>query len=433
MHVKTRLTPALILSLAFSTASVALAQPSPTIDKQAQALRKSRTFVALQTAITNDYERTVREGVTLTEIPAPTFKEEARAKAFAQLLQDAGLQNVEIDAVGNVTALRKGEGKGPLVAVIAHLDTVFPEGVPVKVRREGLTLHAPGVGDDTFPLAVLATYARALAAAKVRTRADILFVGSVGEEGLGDLRGVRHLFQHGPYAGKIASVIVFEPAAAGQLINVAVGARRYKVTFTGPGGHSFSDFGIVNPGYAMAGAMTAISRITTDPATRTTYNVGVVSGGTSPNVIPTQMSMSIDMRSEDPRALEALEARLRDALDQAVAGENAARSTLKGSIRLETEVLGDRPAGRTGKEDPLVQRAEAAMRSAGLTPRYDSASTDANLPMSLGLPAIVIGPGFSAKDGHSPEESLTLDPAHDPLNIATALQVILLQTGVEHP
>ncbi|CAN5153990.1 M20/M25/M40 family metallo-hydrolase [soil metagenome] len=417
-----------VLALTSLIISPALASSA---DATARSVRATKAFHTIEASIGGDYDRIVADAIKLTEIPAPTFKEADRAAAFADMLRTAGLKNVSQDAAGNVLGLRKGSGKGPLLVVVAHMDTVFPEGTAVKVRREGNMLYAPGIGDDSFALSVLAAYVRALAASKVSTASDILFMGSVGEEGLGNLRGMHELLDKGPYAGKVGSVIVLEPAAPGQMITTAVGSNRYKVTFTGPGGHSFSDFGTVNPAYAMAGAITAFSRIKVDPATRTTYNIGTVVGGTSVNAIPYEVSMTVDMRSNDADALQALDTRFHAVLDEAKAAENAARSTAKGAIAVTADVIGIRPAGHMAPDAPLIERASAAMRSGGLTPRYDAHGTDANLPMSMGIPSIVIGHGIRSEKGHSLEEFVALDEPHDVPNMATALLAILLQAGIK--
>jgi len=250
-------------------------------------VRGNAGVVRLLAAVDRDHDRIVADNIALAQIAAPPFKEAPRGAAFANLLREAGLTEVARDSEGNVTGLRRGVGGGPLVAIAAHLDTVFPEGTDVRVRREGTRLSAPGVGDDARGLAVVAALARAMTAAHVDTASDILFVGDVGEEGPGDLHGVRYLFTQGPYKARITQFISLDGAGPGDaIVNGAVGSRRYRVTFKGPGGHSYSAFGLVNQAYAMAGAMAKLSRITVPRSPRTTFNVGVVGGGTSVNSIP---------------------------------------------------------------------------------------------------------------------------------------------------
>src|SRR5690606_36883340 len=233
-------------------------------------------------------------------IPAPPFKERARAEAYLGMLRDAGLRDVEMDPEGNVMGVRPGTGRGGMLAVLAHLDTVFPEGTDVRVRREGDRLFAPGVGDDTRGLAMLLTIIRAMDAATIRTRDDILFVGNVGEEGEGDLRGVKYLLQQGRYRGRITPLITVDGSDQAQIVTGALGSRRYRVRFTGPGGHSYGAFGLVSPAFAMGNAMTRLAATPVPAYPRTTFNVGVVGGGTSVNSIPTEVFMTVDLRSESP-------------------------------------------------------------------------------------------------------------------------------------
>ena len=226
-----------------------------------------------------DHDRVVKETIQLTEIEAPPFKEAKRGQAFLEMLKQHGLANVEMDAEGNVMGLRKGTGDGPLIAVAAHLDTVFPEGTDVKVKQQGTRLSAPGIGDATRGLAVLLALLRAFDAAKVQTRSDILFIGNVGEEGLGDLRGVKHLFQKGPYKDKLKMFISIDGVGSGSSItNGALGSKRYRVTFKGPGGHSYGAFGLVNPAYALGNAMQKFSAMKVPSTPKTTFSVGVVGG-----------------------------------------------------------------------------------------------------------------------------------------------------------
>ena len=252
-----------------------------------QRLLVDPKFQAAQEFIAKDHDRFVRETIQITEIEAPPFKEAKRAKAFVEMLRQSGLSDVDIDAEGNVIGLRRGTGTGPLIAIAAHLDTVFPEGTNVKVRREGSKLYAPGVGDDSRAVAVLLEIVRAMDSAKIQTSSDILFVADVGEEGPGDLRGMKYLFQKGPYKDKIKMFISLDPFGWGSDITTAgMGSKRFKVIFTGPGGHSFGSFGLVNPAYALGNAIAKLSKMQVPQRPKTTYNVGVVGGGTSVNSIP---------------------------------------------------------------------------------------------------------------------------------------------------
>jgi acetylornithine deacetylase/succinyl-diaminopimelate desuccinylase-like protein len=357
---------------------------------QAEArLRSASAFIA------GDYDRFVRELVALNEVPAPPFREERRAKTYRAMLQEAGLTDVEMDAEGNVMGLRRGTGGGPLLAIAAHLDTVFPEGTDVKVKRAGTRLLAPGIADNTRSLAVLLAVIRAMNAAGLRTPGDILFVGNVGEEGEGDLRGVKYLFGKGKYKDRIRRFLALESGDQDEITRGGVGSRRYRVTFKGPGGHSFGAFGLVNPVYAMAAAISGLSEIQVPPAPRTTYNVGIVRGGTSVNSIPFEVSMDVDMRSESCDELKKIEARFLPIVKAAAANENRVRSTRLGPVEVGPNLIGDRPCGETPLDSDIVQTASRILRTLGLTPSYGTSSTDSNVPMSLGIPAITIrsGPG----------------------------------------
>ena len=258
----------------------------------------SPRFKEAQAFVDRDHDRMIEEIVELTEIPAPPFKEEQRGKAYLEMLRKHGLQNVEKDEEGNVMGIRKGTGGGPLVAIAAHLDTVFPAGTDVRVKAQGTKLNAPGIGDDTRSLAVLLGMMRAFDAAKIQTTSDILFVGNVGEEGPGDLRGVKYIFTKGKYKDRIKMFISMDGTGDSEITNGALGSKRYKVTFKGPGGHSYGAFGLVSPSLALGNAMTKFSKIQVPKSPKTTFSVGVVGGGTSVNSIPFESWMEVDMRSE---------------------------------------------------------------------------------------------------------------------------------------
>lgn len=335
----------LSLALAFA-GSAALAQAANPAADVARVLA-SPAFKAATASIDKEHGRIVEEGIKLTEIPAPPFKEEARAKEFEKMIKAAGLADVKIDEEGNVLALRKGtRGDGKVVVVSAHLDTVFPAATDVKVKRQGTKLFAPGVGDDTMSLAVLLGFVRAMQAANIKTRDDILFVATVGEEGPGDLRGVRHLFTKGQYKDKIKSFFSLESGGIERITNGGVGSKRYRVTFSGPGGHSFGAFGLVNPMFALGQAASEFARIQVATAPKTTYSIGVIGGGTSVNSIPLDAWMEVDMRSESLPDLKRVEDRMLKIVQEAADGENFARSTKEGPIKVEAKLIGDRPAGR---------------------------------------------------------------------------------------
>ncbi len=411
---------------------IALGGPlaAQTPDARVRDIIAAPSFKQAAAFIQSDQERFVRELVELTEIPAPPFKEAARAKAFLEKLRQHGLADVEMDGEGNVMGLRRGSGGSPGVLVVsAHLDTVFPEGTDVKVKREGTRLSAPGVGDDTRGLALLLALIRALDAGKFRTEYDVLFVGNVGEEGEGDLRGIKFLLQKGKYKDRIRQMLVIDGNDANGITNGGVGSKRYRVTFKGPGGHSYGAFGLVNPAYAMGGAITRFSRLQVPSAPKTTYSVGVVRGGTSVNAIPFEVSMDVDMRSESCAELKKVDERFLAIVREAVAEENAARSTRQGPIAADPKVIGERPCGETPRTTPIVQAAVAAITAFGLQPAYSISSTDANIPMSLGIPAITIGRGGPGDRTHSLDEWTDVEPRANVINVQRVLALILAVAG----
>jgi tripeptide aminopeptidase len=279
----------LAVAILLVVACVAPAVAQEVAPAHAATVKRIMDSLAYKTAVGTlqaDHERWVREVIQITEIPAPPFKEHVRATAYRDMLKAHGLIDVEIDAEGNAMGLRKGTGGGGLVVVSAHLDTVFPEGTNVTVKREGGRLHAPGVGDDSAGLATLLSLVRAMDAAGIKTKSDILFVGDVGEEGLGDLRGMRHLFTKGKYKDQIKHFFSIDGTSTTRITNCGVGSKRYRVTFKGPGGHSYSAFGLVNPMAAMSQAVVEFYKIQTPTQPKTTYAASVVGGGTSVNAIP---------------------------------------------------------------------------------------------------------------------------------------------------
>ena len=344
----------------------------------------------------------VEDQIRLCEIPAPPFQERARAQAFADLLRDAGLQNVRLDREGNVVGERPGRAASPAVVIAAHLDTVFPPGTPTKVRRAGAVLHGPGIGDDCRGLALTVSLARALAAAGVQTESPIVFAGTVGEEGLGNLRGMKALLQE-TLKGRVASVIAVDGSGY-TITNVGVGSRRYRATYRGPGGHSYNDFGRANPAHALGRALAAIADLQTPATPKTTFSVGRIGGGTSVNAIPSESWAEIDLRSSDVTALAALDARVRDAFERAAASENT-RWKQTGRLSLSIDALGDRPAGRTDENSTIVETAVAVSRFLGVPAALTANSTDANVPMQMGIAAIALSAGGTGSGVHTLQES----------------------------
>jgi tripeptide aminopeptidase len=417
----------LALALSALAASSALAAPKDDVAK----IIASPAFKTATATLDKDHDRTVADIITLTEIPAPPFKEAARAKAYKAMFEAHGLTNVEIDPEGNVMGLRKGTGGGPVVVVSAHLDTVFPEGTDVKVRREGTKLHAPGVADDTHNLAVLLAWIRALDAAKISTKSDILFVGTVGEEGAGDLRGVRYFFNEGKYKDRTKAFFSVDGLSPNGITHIGVGSKRYRVTFTGPGGHSYGAFGIVNPLAAMGKAITDFYTVEVPTTPKVTYSASVTGGGTSVNAIPDKVFTEFDMRSADAGELAKLDARFKTIMQQAADHENAARSTAVGKVAVEIKPIGDRPAGQTAKDTPLVQSMAAAIEALGYKPEYQASSTDSNAPMALGIPAITIGGGGKGGRAHSLDEWIDVEKEGRAKAMSVGLAAILAVAGVD--
>jgi len=366
--------------------------------------------------------------IELTQIPAPPFGEAERGARFAELLRAAGLADVTIDEPGNVIGRRTGAAGPETVAIVAHLDTVFPAGTDVTVRRRGDRLYAPGIGDDTRGLVVLLIIAEALERAGVRTRADLLFVGSVGEEGLGDLRGVRHLLR--PGGPRIDRFIAIDGGSDEQVVNQALGSRRYRVSVTGPGGHSWGDFGLANPAHALARAIDYFDRAASavdGVGTSASYSVGRIGGGTSVNAVPREAWAEIDLRSTDPGRLDRLDDVLQSSVARAVDELNRIRH--RGApLAIELEPIGDRPSGRVDPRAPLVRQALAATRFLNLRPRLGAASTDANLPIARGIPAVALGRGGVGGGAHSVGEWWSPRDAH--VGTQRAMLVLLAAAGV---
>lgn len=407
------------------TSLPALAQ---TPEADVATLVGSRPFAEAAAFLQSDHDRFVQELIALTEIPAPPFKEQKRAEAVAARFRELGLADVEIDAEGNALGRRPGTGTGPMLAVLAHLDTVFPEGTDLRVRREGTRLMAPGIGDNTRSVALLLSLIRAMNAAAIRTSRDILFVGNVGEEGLGNLRGTRYLLERGPYKGRIAEVVAVDGGDVSRIVTGGVGSLRYRVTFAGPGGHSYGAYGLVNPAFALGLAIDRFARIPVPAAPKTTKNVGVVGGGQGVNSIPSAVFLEVDMRSESPVELQALNQAFQRVVREAVDEENRLRSTTQGRVAAEVTLLGERPSGETPRSADLVRRAAAVIQAFNLTPAYEFGSTDSNVPISLGIPAITIGRGAGGR-AHAPDEWVDVEKASSVKSASVALAIILAAAG----
>lgn len=348
-------------------------------------------------------EWTLRQQIALCEIEAPPFQEAARGEAFRRRLEALGLNHTRTDAVGNVIAVRPGASDHPFVVLSAHLDTVFPKGTDVRVRREGARLLAPGIGDNARGLAVVLAVVRAFQRVGIRTQGTLCVVGTVGEEGEGNLRGVRHLCEV-ELRGQIDSFVSVDAGGLG-ITSRAVGSRRYRVTYRGPGGHSFGAFGLPNPIHALGRAIARIADLNVPAKPKTTFNVGVVGGGTAVNAIPSLATMDIDLRSEATDSLEALDDQVKTALQAALEDENERWSHPTARLTLLIEDLGVRPAGSQPDSLPIVRIALESAKALSQEPGPTSAgSTDCNIPISLGIPAVAVGGGGRSGRGHSLEE-----------------------------
>jgi acetylornithine deacetylase/succinyl-diaminopimelate desuccinylase-like protein len=369
---------------------------------------------------------TIDEQVKICQIPAPPFKEQERAAYFKQRFVELGLKNVRIDREGNVIGERAGTGGGPTLVLAAHLDTVFPEGTDVKVKREGRVIKGPGIGDDCRGLAVILAVARALNEARIETQGTIIFVGDVGEEGLGDLRGVRHLFNE-ELKDKITHFISVDGTGL-KITNRAVGSYRYRVTFRGPGGHSYGAFGLPSPIHALGRAIEKVSRFRVPKQPKTTFNVGRIEGGTSVNSIAHTASMEVDIRSESAEELDKLDAAFKRAIQEALDEENAFWNHER-KLTVEVKLVGKRPTGSQASDAPIVQLALAADKALGIQSQLGSGSTDSNVPISLGIPAITIDGGGQGHGAHSLEESFDTTNSH--LGTQRALLIALGIVGLK--
>jgi tripeptide aminopeptidase len=367
----------------------------------------------------------------LVAIPAPAHGEEARAQWLAARFREAKLSQVEIDDAGNVMAILPAaqlppESSGPLVVLSAHLDTVFPAGTPIHPFVEGELLHAPGACDNAAGVAGMLAVIHALLHAAVELPAPLVVLGNVGEEGEGDLRGVRHFYQQNPLASRIAAHIVLDGPGADAAVTQALGSRRYLVTVSGPGGHSFSDAGTPNPIAALASALAMLDDTPLPDQPRTTLNLGTISGGISVNSIPENAQATVDFRSTDPAELVRLEVAMHRALEDAVDRLNARAKNVNGRLRgrlsFAISKIGDRPAARLPEDSPLLSVLRAVDRHLGLRTDIRLGSTDANLPLSLGVPSLSMGAGGEGGAAH------TLHEWYSPKDREIALKRVLLLT-----
>lgn len=425
-------TPVLALSaIALLPATSAAQDARPEMAVEVRALFENPAVAeAIQLAEEHDgwaLERLIE----LTEIPAPPFMEDERGVRFGELLTELGADSVWTDEEGNVIGLRRGRTGDRTIGFGGHLDTVFPEGTDVTVRQVADTLFAPGIGDDTRGLVVVLSVLRALEEAGVETEDDVLFVGVVGEEGLGDLRGMKYLYREGGIQPDVW--IDVDGGGLGRVVSMGLGSVRYRVTFKGPGGHSWGAFGTANPAHAQSRAVRYFQDVA-DTLTRswppTSYNVGRMGGGTSINSIPFETWIEVDMRSESPASLRRIEAAFLEAMDRGVREENELRRE-GDPLTVDKDKIGDRPSGEMSPENPLIQRALAATALFGARPTLARSSTDSNVPIANGVPAVTLGRGGVSANGHAPDEYWINREAW--LAVQRALLVVVAEAGFAGP
>ncbi|WP_318308062.1 M20/M25/M40 family metallo-hydrolase [Flagellimonas crocea] len=424
-----------ILMLAGAISHSLLAQENTEIDKkytkEVERLAKAKPVEKAFEHIKAQMPETTVDLITLTEVLAPPFMENERGKVFAEMLKKAGVDSIWTDKVGNVIGLRKGtSGEPGYVGVDAHLDVVFPEGTDVTVKKVGDTLKAPGIGDDTRGLAMLISMLKAMNKAEIKTKKDLLIVGSVGEEGLGDLRGMKYMFNESGL--DIDSWIAIDGGSIGRISNAGLGSKRYKLHIKGQGGHSWGAFGLANPHHALGKAIAIFSKnaweYTSGNIPKTSFNVGRIGGGTSVNSIPFESWMEVDMRAIDPKNLDEIEAIFKASVEEAITEYNA--SGVRGEVTYELIKIGDRPSGELPASLPLIQRTMAATKLFGETPRLGRGSTNINIPVSKGIPAVCIGRGGQGGGAHSLHEWYLNDEESDE-SIQLALLIALSQAGLD--
>lgn len=407
--------------------SVNLAHADP-FARMYETLQSDRRVAAALAHIRTDDAKTFEEQKIIAQIAAPPFKEAVRAQDYLRRIRQLGLSDAAIDAEGNVVAVRKGQGRGPTLVVSAHLDTVFPEDTPLRIRERDGRFYGPGLSDDSRGLAVLLAMLRALHASGIETYGDLMFVGTVGEEGAGDLRGVKALFRDRSDIDGFISVEAPTHEPRLRIVNQSTGSHRWLVQFQGPGGHSFINFGAPSAIQAMGRAITNISNLRPPAEPRTTFTVGVVSGGTSVNAIAAAARMEVDIRSDSPAALAELERQILAGIEQGVVDENARWQSQ--AIQWQKQLTGVRPAGRSAPDLPMVQAALKAAAALQLPdPVLSAASTDSNVPMAFGVPALTLSGGGLAGGLHSPDE--WFEPKDAWMGAQHVLLTCLALVGVE--
>jgi tripeptide aminopeptidase len=364
--------------------------------------------------------------IRLTEIPAPEFNEARRGEALAEIFAANGFQ-VRTDKIGNVIAERPGSDPKSVVLLAAHLDTVFPAGTDVRVKRDGARLLAPGIADNGVGLASLVSLAHAIDESRIRTTKTIVLAGDVGEEGEGNLRGMRGLME--AYGSRLSAVIAVDGPSTDHITTQAIASRRFEASVTGPGGHSWSDFGAPNPITAIARGIVQFSGVSIPDDPRSSYNFGTIEGGTSVNSIPSRAAVKVDLRSEDENELARLESALREAMQSGVKSETSATKSPGDSLQLAFKSLGTRPAGKLPEDSPLLATIRNVDRYLGNRSRLERSSTDANIPLSMGIPAVALGGGGRGGGSHTLDE--WYDPAGRELGLKRLFLTVVSLAGLE--
>lgn len=370
---------------------------------------------------------TTREQITICEIAAPPFGEQARAEFFRRRFCELGLEAVHLDPEGNVIGLRPGRKDQKVVVVSAHLDTIFPD-TEIRVRSEGRRLYAPGISDNAVGLAGLLAIVKVLNRAEVTTGATLVFLATVGEEGEGNLRGVRHFFLASDWGKRVAAFLALEGSGIERIISRALGSRRYRITFRGPGGHSWGDFGASNPIHALAQVAARLLEYPLPETPPTSLSITRITGGEAINAIPREASMDLDVRSVASAELEAIEAFLHRSV-RTILEQQRPRRASSGGLRAEIERRGERPAAEVSPDADIVRIAIEATHAVGALPSLECASTDANIPIALGIPALAIGVGGSAGNVHTLSE--WFDPQGREQGLKRALLMVLALAGLE--
>jgi len=421
---------ALVLTAATATLALPLAA-APGVEVSLFAVQGDARVTKALEALRADDGRTFEEQQHIAQIPAPPFKEQARAEYYLKRLQELGLKDASIAPEGYVIATRKGSGQGPQLVVSAHLDTVFPEGTDLALKEQDGKTFGPGIGDDARGLAALLSVIAALNKSGIETVGDLIFVGTVGEEELGNLRGVKALFKD---RQGIDGFISVDGIDVHRIVNRGTGSHRYEITFKGPGGHSFGEFGRPSAIHAMGRAIAKIAEVRPPKEPKTTFTVGTVQGGTSVNAIAAEARLTLDMRSNEEAALLAEEKEILALVQDAVKEENQRWDT--DQISVEVKLIGDRPAGGTPEDSPLVQTAQRAIAAVtgGGKATLSGGSTDSNTAMSLGVPAMTISGGGEGGSAHSLTEWYKpVDAWQGPQNVLLTSLTLVGIKGVSEP